>query len=146
MMNIGYLLFIGLACIVLLNRCILLYSTFVRLTQERMNDLYVLTHLCHVLDYRQIGRHSLICEQIERRLSKYLLVNALEYVVNDTLYMEMGVSSMIQVSVILIIIVTLGALQARMLSTTQYPVYYAFNQHPQGILPMRTQQGLLKYD
>lgn len=84
MINMGLLLSSFLVFAVVLNRALLLYETMHKLDFERENDAYVLIHVCHRVDYRRIGRHAQICDDIEQRLSYSSWAQALQFVIEDT--------------------------------------------------------------
>jgi hypothetical protein len=107
------------------NRTLLLYSTFMDLTQKRKNDVFLMDNACNVFDYKDMGDHADYCRKIERRLSMSIMFHTIQEVVNDTLYQELSFGIVMQVTALLTSILVVGGLYNKFIKTINIdlPVY-----------------------
>jgi len=71
------------------NRGLLAVAEYHALVQERATDHYMKS-VCDRVDYRQIGRHALLCADLERRLNSHVLVHVARNVLDDTVNVELS--------------------------------------------------------
>lgn len=88
------LLFISL---LILNRLLHAYDEYKRLSLERETDINMWL-ICNGADYRSLGRHAVLCAQLEHRLSQSVLFYTVQSVINNTLYREFSIVNVIQLA------------------------------------------------
>ena len=96
-----------------INRILFAYDAHRRMTKDRENDLTFFKKVCTQIDYRELGRHSVVCVDIEHRLSTSVLFHTARFVVDDTLYKELSLVVMGQLTVAAASIAFLGVLHTR---------------------------------
>ncbi|GBG32378.1 Hypothetical Protein FCC1311_086032 [Hondaea fermentalgiana] len=104
------------------NRFLLFVDTVERLRTERYNDAYVLVNMCDAVDYRRIGRHAVLCEEIEHRLRTSLYAQAAQRVVENTLYRRVSVDALVQMAALIAGVAALGAVQRLCAAAPGLPV------------------------
>lgn len=107
-------IFFKLTSIVLvLNRVLYAMSVYKRITIERGEDIYLRHNFCNMVDHKEIGRHTAICLEAERRLASPVIFHTLHEVVNDTLYRELHFHTVLQISLVVVSVMILGAFHSK---------------------------------
>lgn len=94
------------------NRLLFLVDEYNRLATERETDVYM-SQICDDVDYRKMGRHSVMCAELQQRLSTGVLLHALRSVTDDTINREVTVSGIVTVFTGLSIVMMISNLQQR---------------------------------
>lgn len=80
-----------------------------RMKIERDEDIYLKNNFCNQVDHREIGRHTSICLEADRRLASSIVFHTAQEVVNDTLYRELHFHTVAQVTAVVVAVMALGA-------------------------------------
>lgn len=99
--------------IVIMNRILHGMAVYKRMTIERDEDIYLKHNFCNQVDHKEIGRHTAICLEADRRLASTVIFHTVQEVVNDTLYRELHFHTLAQVSGLIIVVMTLGAFHTK---------------------------------
>lgn len=86
--------------VLLCNRLLFSYDTFLKSSKDRQNDINYFQKVCSVIDYKELGRHAASCVDVEHRLQTSVIFQTAKYVVDDTLYREMSFTLMSQVAAV----------------------------------------------
>lgn len=95
--------------VVLMNRILYSMSVFKQKKIERDEDIYLMNNFCNQVNHREIGRHTTICLEADRRLASTVTFHTIQEVVNDTLYRELHFHTIAQISGLIIVVMVLGA-------------------------------------
>ena len=99
--------------IVLLNRLLYGMEVYRKMKIERDEDIYLKQNFCNQVDHKEIGRHTAICLEADRRLASTVTFHSLQELVNDTLYRELHFHTLMQVSGVIIVVMSLGAFHTK---------------------------------
>jgi len=94
------------------NRVLFLADEYNRLAAERETDQYM-SAICDDVDYKKMGRHSIMCSELHQRLSTGVFLHALRSVTDDTINREVTVTGIVTVFTGLSIVMMLSNLQQR---------------------------------
>lgn len=94
------------------NRTLFFVDTYNKLNQESQTDMYMLG-ICKEVDYKQIGRHAALCDDIEHRLGTPVFLRAVRQVVDDTFYREVSLQGIVTVFIGLSIVTMISNLHTR---------------------------------
>jgi hypothetical protein len=83
-------------------------AVYKRMKIERDEDIYLKNNFCNQVDHREIGRHTTICLEADKRLASTVMFHTIQEVVNDTLYRELHFHTLAQVSGVIIVVMVLG--------------------------------------
>lgn len=95
--------------VVIMNRMLYTMAVYKGKKIEREEDLYLKNNFCNQVDHSQIGRHTNICLEADRRLASTVTFHTMQEVVNDTLYRELHFHTIAQISGVIIVVMVLGA-------------------------------------
>lgn len=95
--------------VVLMNRILYSMAVFKQKKIERDEDIYLMNNFCNQVNHREIGRHTTICLEADRRLASTVTFHTIQEVVNDTLYRELHFHTIAQISGLVIVVMVLGA-------------------------------------
>ena len=98
------------------NRALMTYQLYHNVLIERTEDLYLVEQFCDQASHiKNLGRHTNLCLEAEKRLSTPPIVHAIRQVIDDTLYREFHVNTLIQVGLVLVMIFFTAMLHTRFL-------------------------------
>lgn len=107
-------IFLKLVAIVLmLNRIMYTVSTYKKMKIERGEDLFLRENFCDVLSHKDLGRHTTICLENNRKLASSILFHTFQKVIDDTLYRELHFHVIAQVTGIFAGVIIIGALHSK---------------------------------
>lgn len=95
--------------IVVLNRILYSMAVYKKMKIEREEDIYLKNNFCNQVSHREIGRHTNLCLEANKRLASTVVFHTIQEVVNDTLYRELHFHTIAQVSGVIIVVMVLGA-------------------------------------
>lgn len=95
--------------VVIMNRILYSMAVYNQKKIERDEDIYLIQNFCNQVNHREIGRHTSICLEADRRMSSTVIFHTLQEVVNDTLYRELHFHTIAQISGVVIVVMILGA-------------------------------------
>lgn len=98
--------------LILCNRCLFAFEEYKRLTLEHATDLYMF-QVCLQVDYKKIGRHAIVCSDLEKRLSSSVWFHVAKSVVNDTLYQEATLYGIVQLALVLMLVLVGNGIHTR---------------------------------
>lgn len=101
------------AMMVILNRILYTQSKYKEMQIERAEDLFLKTNFCNTLDHKEMGRHTTICLEADKRLSSSVLFHTIQTVVDDTLYRELHFHTIAQITGIFAGVIAVGAIHAK---------------------------------
>jgi hypothetical protein len=96
-----------------LNRIMYTLSTYKKMQIERQEDLFLKTNFCNTLDHKDMGRHTTICLETDRRLASSVVFHTIQAVVDDTLYKELHFHTIAQVTGVFAGVILVGALHSK---------------------------------
>jgi hypothetical protein len=99
--------------ILMLNRILYGMATYKKIKIERNEDIYLKQNFCNQVDHKEIGRHTSICLEADRRLASTISFHTMQEVVNDTLYRELHFHTLIQITGVIVVVMTLGAFHTK---------------------------------
>ena len=82
---------LGSLCV---NRVLYFVDTYQRLSQESDTDSYMVA-MCEKMDYRQVGRHAVMCDDLRRKLATPVFIHAIHDTINDTIYREISMHGLV---------------------------------------------------
>jgi hypothetical protein len=88
-------------------------STYKKMTIERQEDLFLKKNFCDAMDHRDMGRHTTICLENNRKLASSIWFHTLQKVIDDTLYRELHFHTIAQVTGIFAGVIIIGALHSK---------------------------------
>jgi hypothetical protein len=107
-------IFLKIVIIVLtLNRILYTISTYKKMIIEREEDLFLKRNFCDVMDHKDLGRHTTICLENNRKLASSIIFHTFQKVIDDTLYRELQFHTIIQVTGIFASVIIIGALHSK---------------------------------
>jgi hypothetical protein len=119
-------MFIGSSLVIFgINRTLLTYQLYHNVLIERAEDHYLISNFCDQASHiRNLGRHTNMCLEAEKRLSTPPILHAFRQVIDDTLYREFHLNVLIQVGMVLLMIFFTSILHARFTkySNTKLPL------------------------
>ena len=86
--------------ILLINRLLFGYDSYIKKSRERNNDILYFKKVCSTIDYKELGRHAATCVDVEDRLKTSVIFQTAKYVIDDTLYRELSFGLMSQVAAV----------------------------------------------
>lgn len=95
--------------VLFLNRVLYSMAVYKRMKIERDEDIYLKNNFCNQVSHREIGRHTTLCLEAERRLASPVIFHTVQEVVNDTLYRELQFRTIAQVTGVILVVMLLGA-------------------------------------
>lgn len=95
--------------VLIMNRVLYSMSVYKRMKIERDEDIYLKNNFCNQVDHKEIGRHTSICLEADKRLASSVVFHTIREVVDDTLYRELHFHTLAQVSGVVIVVMVLGA-------------------------------------
>lgn len=98
---------------VILNRIMYTLATYKKVQIERQEDLFLKNNFCNTLDHKEMGRHTAICLEANRRLASSVIFHTLQTVIDDTLYRELHFHTIAQVTGIFTGVIIIGALHSK---------------------------------
>jgi len=108
-MNLVTACFKILFSVLLVNRILFAFDMHKKFTKDRENDITFYRKVCNKIDYKELGRHSVVCVDIEHRLSTTVVFQTARYVIDDTLYRELNFRLLMQLTSIVASIFIVGA-------------------------------------
>jgi hypothetical protein len=99
--------------VLILNRILYSMAVYKNTRIERDEDLYLKSSFCNQANHREIGRHTTICLEADRRLASSVAFHTAQHVVNDTLYRELHFHTLMQVTGVIVVVISLGAFHTR---------------------------------
>lgn len=99
--------------IVALNRLLYGIQTHKSMQIERTEDVYLKTMFCQKVDHIEIGRHTAICLEANKRLASSVVFHTLQEVVNDTLYRELHIHTLLYVTALFTGVIVVGAFHSK---------------------------------
>ena len=129
-------IFLKIVAVVLtLNRILYTISTYKKMTIERTEDLFLKKNFCDNLSHKDLGRHTTICLENNRKLASSVMFHTFQKVVDDTLYRELHFHTIAQVTGIFAGVIIIGALHSK----------YIKDNRPMN-LPVTTKRNNIKVD
>lgn len=102
-----------IACVIALNRLLFAVETHKRMEIERAEDLYLKMNFCNRVDHREIGRHTSICLEADRRLASSVTFRTAKQVVDDTLHQDLRIQVVAQVTFLVMAVMALAAFHTK---------------------------------
>ena len=102
-----------LMTIILFNRFFFAIDEYKRISVERETDIYM-QKICDTMDYKKIGRHSILCSQLNHRLSSPLIIHVSKSVVDDTLNREFTFQGILSIFLIFSTIMMISKIQYKL--------------------------------
>lgn len=99
--------------VLVMNRVLYTIQTHKNMTIERDEDIYLKTNFCNKVDHSEIGRHTTICLEADKRLASSVVFHTLQEVVNDTLYRELQFQALMQVTALFTGVIIVGAIHSK---------------------------------
>jgi hypothetical protein len=93
-----------------MNRILYTIQTYKTMTIERDEDIYLKTNFCNKVDHSEIGRHTTICLEADRRLASSVVFHTLQEVVDDTLYRELQFHTLVYITAMFTGVIVVGAI------------------------------------
>ena len=107
-------IFLKIVSIVLvMNRIMYTISTYKKMTIERQEDLFLKKNFCEALDHKDIGRHTTICLENDRKLASPVIFHTFQKVIDDTLYRELHFHTIAQVTGVFAGVIIVGAIHSK---------------------------------
>jgi hypothetical protein len=99
--------------VLIMNRILYSIQTHKNMTIERDEDNYLKTNFCNKVDHSEIGRHTTICLEADKRLAASVVFHTLQEVVNDTLYRELQFHTLVRVTALFSGVIIVGAIHSK---------------------------------
>lgn len=123
-MKIRKLLLIIFACIFLLNRGTYFVQLCVKYRNEFSDDIdFYEQHCLTEKSKAALGRRAYICNEIKTRNNYSFVTNALEHLINDTIYREATTKDIIQITFFVLIFYVLDKVLPRDEENMNIPIY-----------------------
>lgn len=101
------------ALMVILNRILFTVSTYKKIQIERQEDMFLKNNFCNTLDHKEMGRHTTICLETDRRLASSIVFHTFQQVIDETLYRELHFHTIAQITGIFTSVIIIGALHSK---------------------------------
>lgn len=108
-----------LTVMVFLNRIMYTMETYKKIKIERDEDLFLKHNFCNTLDHKDMGRHTNICLEANRRLASSVYFHTIQTVVDDTLYRELHFHTIAQITGVFAGVILIGALHSKYIKETR---------------------------
>lgn len=107
------------------NRILFAYNTYKKLSHKRVNDYFFISESCDKYDYQDLGDHAEYCRNVKHKLSMSITYHTLKELVDDTLYKELNITIILQITMIMICITFIGIFYNKFKSSInkELPVY-----------------------
>lgn len=99
--------------VLLLNRILYTVSTYKKMSIERQEDLFLKKNFCDAMNHKDMGRHTTICLENNRKLASPIWFHTFQKVVDDTLYRELHFHTIAQVTGVFASVIVIGALHSK---------------------------------
>ena len=99
------------------NRLLFAVDEYKRLSMERQTDNYM-KNVCDSMDYKKIGRHSIMCTELNHRLASSVIIHVLRSVIDDTLNREVTIQGIVSTFIGILIVIMISNLQQRYIKFT----------------------------
>lgn len=86
---------------------------------ERQEDLFLKHNFCDAMDHKDLGRHTAICLENNRKLASSIYFHTFQKVVDDTLYKELHFQTIAQITGIFAGVILIGALHSKYIKETK---------------------------
>lgn len=96
--------------VLVMNRILYTIQTHKNMAIERLEDVYLKTNFCNKVDHSEIGRHTTICLEADKRLASSVVFHTLQEVVNDTLYRELQFHTLVYITALFTGVIVVGAI------------------------------------
>lgn len=116
---VTYFFYIVICCLVL-NRVFFAFDVYDKTLVERSEDKYLLSSFCNLVDHREIGRHTAICMEAERRLGRKVVFHVIRSVVDDTLQKEVELIHVVHFTLIVVTVIFVGMMHGRYMKSLNY--------------------------
>jgi hypothetical protein len=99
--------------VLFLNRILYTIQTHKNMAIERDEDIYLKTYFCDKVDHSEIGRHTTICLEADKRLASSVVFHTIQEVVNDTLYRELQFQTLVYITTLFTGVIIVGAIHSK---------------------------------
>lgn len=86
----------------MVERLLYLYRIYERMKYEREEDISLLFHVCDKIHDKNIGRHSSICVDAQRRVSQSILRKSVEELIQETIHKSLEPQTIVVFTIIII--------------------------------------------
>jgi len=71
---------------------------------------------------KELGRHYITCLEVKRRLASSVLFHTIHELVNDTIYRELHINTIIQITLMIISILFIGTIHSKWTRDDRLPI------------------------